>query len=107
MGSPNLQAWQRNSQLIERRGVEYARGRGFRFVTCGHTHFPMVAAHGDVLYINSGTWTEAPPCPFVTVRGKDVRLEYWPLAAVAADEEISLSIAESVPPPLPAMEEAR
>src|SRR5262249_54674381 len=30
--------WQRNSELIERRAIEYARGRGYRFVTCGHTH---------------------------------------------------------------------
>ena len=30
--------FQRNSQLIERRASEYAQSRGFRFVTCGHTH---------------------------------------------------------------------
>ena len=34
--------WQRNSELIERRAVEYARSHGFRFVTCGHTHLPLV-----------------------------------------------------------------
>ncbi len=33
--------WQRNSQLIERRAIEYARSRGFRYVTCGHTHLPL------------------------------------------------------------------
>ena len=72
--------FQRNSQLIERRAVEYARDRGFRFVTCGHTHLPLVARHDDVLYVNSGTWTESPPCPFVAVQGDEVRLEYWPPA---------------------------
>jgi UDP-2,3-diacylglucosamine pyrophosphatase LpxH len=82
--------WQRNSQLIERRAVEYARGRGFRFVTCGHTHLPMVAAHDDVVYVNSGTWTEAPPCPFVTVRDSEVRLQYWPLAAALKDDDREL-----------------
>ena len=30
------------------------------------------------LYVNSGTWTEFPPCPFVAVKGDAVRLEYWP-----------------------------
>ena len=35
--------FQRNSQRIERRAVEYARAHGFRFVTCGHTHLPLVA----------------------------------------------------------------
>ena len=33
--------WQRNSQLVESRAIEYAEGRGFRFVTCGHTHLPL------------------------------------------------------------------
>ena len=42
--------WQRNSQLIERRAVEYARGRGFRFVTCGHTHLPLVARSTRVCF---------------------------------------------------------
>lgn len=71
--------WQRNSQLIERRASEYAKGRGFRAVTCGHTHVPLVSKTDGVLYINSGTWTEHPPCPFVSVRGAEIRLESWPL----------------------------
>ena len=49
--------------------------RGFRFVTCGHTHLPLVAEYDGVLYLNSGTWIEAPPCPFVVVQGDQVRLE--------------------------------
>ncbi len=70
--------WQRNSQLIERRAVDYARGRGFRYVTCGHTHLPLVSEHDGVRYINSGTWTDFTPCPYVVVQGDDVRLEFWP-----------------------------
>ncbi|MGE3818816.1 MAG: UDP-2,3-diacylglucosamine diphosphatase [Isosphaeraceae bacterium] len=70
--------WQRNSQLIERSAREYARGRGFRAVTCGHTHLPFVSDHDGVLYVNSGTWTEHPPCPFVSVREGEIRLESWP-----------------------------
>ncbi|MDE2507309.1 MAG: UDP-2,3-diacylglucosamine diphosphatase [Planctomycetota bacterium] len=73
--------WQRNSQLIERRAIEYARSRGFRFVTCGHTHLPGVVDRDGVRYLNSGTWTEHPPCPFVAVRGEHVELLHWPLAA--------------------------
>jgi UDP-2,3-diacylglucosamine pyrophosphatase LpxH len=71
--------WQRNSQLIERRASEYAQSLGYPNVTCGHTHIPMVARRDGVCYINSGTWTEAPPCPFVVVKGAEIRLEYWPL----------------------------
>jgi len=78
--------WQRNSQLIERRATEYARGRGFTHVTCGHTHLPMMSERNGVQYVNSGTWTEHPPCPFVSVRGATVRLEFWPLAGVESSE---------------------
>ena len=77
--------WQRNSERIEQRAVEYARTHGFRFVTCGHTHFPLFAQHDDVLYVNSGTWTDFPPCPFVAVKGDQVRLQYWPLAEETAE----------------------
>jgi UDP-2,3-diacylglucosamine pyrophosphatase LpxH len=70
--------WQRNSGLIRDRAVEYAASRGCRFVTCGHTHLPLEAKIGEITYINSGTWTEHPPCPFVSVKGSEVRLEWWP-----------------------------
>src|SRR3954471_5179610 len=66
--------WQRNSELIERRAAEYARSKGYRFVTCGHTHMPMVSEVEGVRYLNSGTWIEPPPCPFIAVKGTDVRL---------------------------------
>ena len=73
--------WQRNSQLVRQRAVEHARARGCRFVTCGHTHFPEVAEVDGVRYLNSGTWTEHPPCPFVAVRGDQITLETWPLVS--------------------------
>ncbi|MFI5457174.1 MAG: UDP-2,3-diacylglucosamine diphosphatase [Isosphaerales bacterium] len=100
--------WQRNSQLIERRAVEYARGQGFHFVTCGHTHLPLVARHDGVLYVNSGTWTEAAPCPYVAVRGSEVRLEYWPPAEIIAareTEERAGANPPMLPPTVPAVGE--
>lgn len=78
--------FQRNSQLVQRGAIAYAQARGFTAVTCGHTHLPLVAREGDVLYVNSGTWTDHPPCPFVSVRGREVRLETWPLAGGAVSE---------------------
>jgi UDP-2,3-diacylglucosamine pyrophosphatase LpxH len=80
--------FQRNSQLIEHRASEYARGRGFRFVTCGHTHLSLTAEHDGVRYFNTGTWTEAPPCPYLVVDGGDVRLEFWPLGSITLEPEI-------------------
>jgi UDP-2,3-diacylglucosamine pyrophosphatase LpxH len=79
--------WQRNSQLIERRAIEYAHSRGFRYVTCGHTHLALVAEREGVLYINSGTWTDFSPCPFVAVQGSEVRLQSWPMAQAAAEPD--------------------
>jgi UDP-2,3-diacylglucosamine pyrophosphatase LpxH len=75
--------WQRNSQLIQKRAVEYARSKGCRYVTCGHTHLPLEAEVDGIRYFNSGTWIEHPPCPFVSVKGPDVRLQYWPAAESA------------------------
>jgi UDP-2,3-diacylglucosamine pyrophosphatase LpxH len=98
--------WQRNSQLIERRAVEFARNRGFRYVTCGHTHLALESRHDGILYLNSGTWTEYPPCPFVAVDGTEVRLMHWPIAASeTADERqyIGEIRTESFPPQLPAL----
>lgn len=104
--------WQRNSELIERRAVEYARSHGYRFVTCGHTHLPLVSQHDGLLYVNSGTWTEFPPCPFVAVRDGEVRLEYWPLvesesstashADLQAMDSRPITDAEPVAPGMPA-----
>ena len=74
--------WQRNSQLVERRAAEYARNHGFSLVTCGHTHLSLDSTVDGVRYLNTGTWTEAPPCPVIAIRGADVRLEEWPLAGI-------------------------
>lgn len=94
--------WQRNSELIERRASEYAASQGYSHVTCGHTHFPMVSMVDGVQYLNSGTWTEAPPCPFVSVRGREIRLEAWPLGGVEATEAVS-SESPLISPPIPAL----
>ena len=75
--------WQRNSELIQQRAVEYARGKDCRFVTCGHTHLALIAEVDGVRYLNSGTWIEPPPCPFVAVAGAEVRLETFPPEGVA------------------------
>ena len=74
--------WQRNSERVRERAIEYAKAKKCQFVTCGHTHLPLVAQEEGVTYVNSGTWIESPPCPFVSVKGSEVRLEFWPLAVV-------------------------
>ena len=88
--------WQRNSELVERRAVEYARGKGISYVTCGHTHLPMTSETDGVRYFNTGTWIEAPPCPFVSVRGDEVRVEFWPFAG----SEVARVQSAEVPTPV-------
>jgi UDP-2,3-diacylglucosamine pyrophosphatase LpxH len=71
--------WQRNSQLVEREAIEYARGKGLTHVTCGHTHVFGSSQRNGVTYLNTGTWTEHPPCPFLALRGSEIGLYTWPL----------------------------
>lgn len=74
--------WQRNSELIEKRAIEFAKKRGVKFITCGHTHLPFTSIKDDILYLNTGTWIEPPPCPFITIKGEEIKLSYWPKPAV-------------------------
>jgi UDP-2,3-diacylglucosamine pyrophosphatase LpxH len=88
--------WQRNSPLVQRAAIDYARSKGYRFVTCGHTHLPLVADVDGIRYINTGTWTDHPPCPFLAVRGSDVTLDGWPLADVPCDAPPELPVPQHV-----------
>lgn len=92
--------WQRNSKLVQDKAIEYAIWKGFDHVTCGHTHLPLIHEADGVVYLNSGTWTDHPPCPFVSVRGQDVRLEFWPPAEAVTVEPTAATITAQ---PLPAM----
>jgi len=69
---------QRNGPRVEQSALEYARSRGYHYVTCGHTHLPGTATRDGTTYLNTGTWTEREPCPFVSVRGDAITLEWWP-----------------------------
>lgn len=70
--------FQRNSQVVQGGAVELARNRSCPHVTCGHTHLSMTSEVDGIRYYNTGTWTEHPPCPFLSVRGDQVELELWP-----------------------------
>lgn len=40
--------------------LRFAREHGYTAVTCGHTHFAESRQVGDILYMNTGAWTETP-----------------------------------------------
>ncbi len=79
--------FQRNSPLVQRSAIDYAQGKGCRYVTCGHTHVELTYEQDGIHYFNTGTWTEAPPCPFLAIRGDSVRIEHWPLVPAPAVAE--------------------
>jgi UDP-2,3-diacylglucosamine pyrophosphatase LpxH len=78
--------WQRSSELIRDGAVRYARSRARGYIACGHTHLPGLDTSEGVLYANSGTWTEHPPCPFITIKGREIRLQYWPLTEPESED---------------------
>jgi UDP-2,3-diacylglucosamine pyrophosphatase LpxH len=92
--------FQRNSQLVRDRAIEYARNKGYRFVTCGHTHLPLTAEVDGVRYFNTGTWIEPAPCPFLAVTGDEVRLEAFPPEGF---ESIRREAEDAEAPPVPTM----
>ena len=99
--------WQRNSQLDRAAGRSSTPAAGASASSRAATPTsPWRPSTDGVRYINSGTWTDYPPCPFVVVQGSEVRLEHWPLAQAVAEptppEEASAR-SQALPPPLPAM----
>ena len=99
--------WQRNSELIERRAVDYARGprlpvRDLR---------PHPSTHGGRATTGCFTSTAEPGPKLLRARSwrsavAEVRLEYWPLAEVERDEHVKVpaaAIEEALPPALPAL----
>lgn len=79
--------FQRNSLVVQSGAIELARTRGCTHVTCGHTHLPLVSQVEGITYLNSGTWTEHPPCPYVAVAGDRVELRTWPRPEAAIEEK--------------------
>ena len=47
-------------------------------VTCGHTHHPEDTQESGIRYINTGTWTDQTPCPYLWISGDQMGLNLWP-----------------------------
>ena len=56
--------------------VKFAKKRGFKVITCGHSHYPEDRTVQGVRYINTGAWTEYPP-HYLMVNDKEIRLERY------------------------------
>jgi hypothetical protein len=65
----------------------------------GAADLEALAAQQSVRYINSGTWTESSPCPFVAVKRAEVRLEWWPRPGAAPDDSARETVEATAPVP--------
>jgi UDP-2,3-diacylglucosamine pyrophosphatase LpxH len=70
--------FQRNSVIVKNRALAEARRRGIKAVTCGHTHKMEDAFENGIRFINTGTWTEKTPCPYLWIEGEKMGLSLWP-----------------------------
>lgn len=71
-------SFQRNSEVVRRRATDEARKRGCSAVTCGHTHKPEDTTVNGIRYLNTGTWTEQQPCPYLWIKNDQMGLSWWP-----------------------------
>ena len=70
--------FQRNTPVIRHRATEEAKRRECNSVTCGHTHHAEDTQESGIRYINTGTWTDQTPCPYLWISGDQMGLNLWP-----------------------------
>lgn len=56
----NSKMFLRNTQIVRKRAIEYAKRRNAQIVVCGHTHHVERITENGVLYLNPGSWTDSP-----------------------------------------------
>lgn len=61
--------WLRLSKKIAKSASWYGRLRGADYIFCGHTHVSMKKKFNNIVYYNSGCWTDV-PSTFITIDKK-------------------------------------
>lgn len=59
--SRNAFFWKRSNALVQKGGLNFAQENAKKIVFCGHTHDRMVVRVNDVIYVNTGCWTDRLP----------------------------------------------
>ena len=67
-------------EAVQRRGVEFARQRGYSGIIVGHTHFCRDEYLEDLHYLNTGCWVDW-PFTYVRVSADVAVLCHWGQAA--------------------------
>lgn len=60
-------------EKVRDKALAYAKKNGFDVVCCGHTHMPE---NYQGVYLNSGCWTEKPPC-YIAANDGELRVEKY------------------------------
>ena len=66
--------YSRAINTVRERAISEAISRGMDGTICGHVHMSELTYKGDVVYCNSGSWTES-PCTFITVKDGEIKLD--------------------------------
>lgn len=65
------------NEHVARRAIDAAQRKGFRAVTCGHTHAPMELDREGHRYLNTGAWTEEPNHYVSVTEGGQIKLQVF------------------------------
>jgi UDP-2,3-diacylglucosamine pyrophosphatase LpxH len=66
-------SWQRLSEIVNERALEYAKMKNADFVFCGHTHRATNVAKDGIQYFNTGCWNDR-YCHYVLIEDYYVSL---------------------------------
>jgi UDP-2,3-diacylglucosamine pyrophosphatase LpxH len=69
----NSKSFIRNTQRVKEAALTYARRKGADIAICGHTHHAEETEYKDMLYMNTGSWMDA-PAHFVGITEDEIRL---------------------------------
>ena len=65
--------WLRLSEKVAHSALHYGKKQGASYVFCGHTHRALEKKNHDVIYYNSGCWTDL-PCSYITIDENKIKI---------------------------------
>ena len=66
----------RCAENIKNKALKKAKSKGCDIVCCGHTHHPELTTIEDIVYVNSGCWTEN-PSSFINICNGEIELSFF------------------------------
>jgi len=71
----NSKTFMRNAEIIKEKAIREAEQKKCNIVLCGHTHHAEIALDKNILYGNSGCWTEK-TCSYISVSNGVTQLNH-------------------------------